>query len=190
MLELLASEYRTYAQDIVVIAVCGAALLWGGAPERIIAASWLIFFELTGLIYKNFIRSEGYQLQGVDAFLATTDFLVLVIWVIVALYANRNYPLWIAGMQLLAMTAHLARGMSEAISPIAYLFLIVAPGWFQLIFLAAGVSRHVMRKRKYGEYRSWRYVRNAVKLDLPGERKKSWSALLSKRKVVAQDEAR
>lgn len=189
MLELLASEYRTYAQDILVLVICGAALFWGGAPERIIAGSWLIFFELTGFIYKRFIQAGGYQLQGVDAFLAANDFLMLVIWVTVALYANRNYPLWIAGMQLLAMTAHLARGMSEAISPFAYVLLIAAPGWFQLIFLGAGLTRHILRKRKYGKYRDWRFVRKTMKLDFPGERPNPLAALMPKHKPAAQDEA-
>lgn len=188
MLELLASEYRLYAQDILVIAVCGAAMVWGGAPERIVAATWLILFELAGFLYAQFFDAEGYQLLGVDWFLASTDFLVLLIWMAVALYANRNYTLWVAGMQVLAMTAHLARGLSEAISPIAYVFLIVAPGWFQLIFLGVGVTRHILRKRKYGEYRDWRIVRKPMTFDLPGERSSSLALFLAKQKQAARDE--
>ncbi|MEL6878681.1 MAG: hypothetical protein AAGL68_11380, partial [Pseudomonadota bacterium] len=132
-----------------------AALIWGSGPERAVAATWLIVFEFFGRLYRLGFET-GYKLSDVDFFLATSDGLAGVVWIAVALSANRNYTLWIAGLQVLAMTAHLARGMAEAISPIAYGTMVVAPGWFQLLFLGIGLSRHVMRKRKYGSYRDWR----------------------------------
>ena len=158
MFEMLASEYRMVIQDVLAFAICGAALIWGGAPERIVAATWLVLFEIAGRLYRGVFGAEGYQLLGVDWFLASTDLLAGAIWLTVAIYANRNYTLWIAAMQLLAMTAHLARGLVEAIAPVAYIFMVVAPGWFQLIFLGLGLTRHILRKRKYGTYRDWRIV--------------------------------
>ncbi len=155
MLELFASEYRAVLQDVLALFVITSALIWGSAPERAVALVWLIFCELA--IWANgFIDTDGYQLNNVDIFLATMDILAGVCWIGIALYANRNYPLWIAGMQVLAMTAHLARGLAETISPVAYITMVVAPGWFQLFFLAIGLSRHVLRKKKYGSYRDWR----------------------------------
>ena len=59
-------------------------------------------------------------------------------------------------MQVLIMAGHLARGMIEAIAPIAYATMVVAPGWIQLLILGAGVTRHILRKRKFGPYREWR----------------------------------
>lgn len=158
MLELLASDYRATAQDFLAYTLCFAALIWGGGPERLIAVTWLVLFELSIELYRNVFGAE-YKLTEVDLFLASTDILAGMIWIAVALYANRNYPLWIAAMQLLAVTAHVARGLVEAISPIAYIAMVIAPGWFQLIFLAIGLTRHVMRKRKYGPYRDWRIPR-------------------------------
>ncbi len=157
MLELLASEYRAITQDILAWSICSAALLWGGGPERAVAVTWLVLFEVTGWIY-NLVLGAGVLLTDVDYFLATIDVLAAAIWITIALYANRNYTLWIAGMQVLAMTAHLARGLAETISPIAYITMVVAPGWFQLIFLAIGLIRHISRKRRFGEYRDWRLV--------------------------------
>jgi hypothetical protein len=100
--------------------------------------------------------AAGYRLNDVDLFLATTDTFAAIIFIAIALFANRNYPLWIAAMQVLAMTAHLARGLAETISPIAYITMVVAPGWFQLLFLALGLLGHILRKRSHGEYRDWR----------------------------------
>ena len=155
MLELIFSEYRPFAQDILTVLVCIGAFVWGGAPERIVAATWLLVFEFPGRIYRAFV-SDGLQLADIDAFLATTDVVAGIVWIAVALYANRNYTLFIAGMQVLAMTAHVARGLADAISPVAYMTMVVAPGWFQLIFLGFGVIFHARRKKKYGEYRDWR----------------------------------
>lgn len=159
MLELLASEYRILAQDILALTLCLLALIWGGGPERAVAATWLIVFELANWIHE-WVLGLGIRLTDVDVFLAAMDAIAGVLWITIALYANRNYTLWIAGMQLLAMTAHLARGLVEAVSPIAYLVMVVAPGWFQLVLLGVGLTRHVLRKRKYGPYRDWRIVPN------------------------------
>lgn len=160
MLELLASEYRIYAQDALALTICGCALVWGGGPERAVAATWLIVFQLGLLVYEEFV-SLGYQLLGIDLWLASSDWLAGLIWIAVALYANRNYTLAIAGLQLLAMIAHLARGLTDLISPVSYVVMYAAPGWFQLMFLAIGLVRHIQRKRRYGTYRDWRVTKPA-----------------------------
>ncbi|AWW75781.1 hypothetical protein CD351_15225 [Erythrobacter sp. KY5] len=159
MLELvLDGDSRGLIQNVLAFFVCGAALIWGAAPERIVAVTWLVFFEAAGWLYER-ATGSGVQLLGVDTFAAATDVVAGIVLVVVALYANRNYPLFIAGMQVLAMTAHLARGMSEIIAPIAYATMVLVPGWFQLLFLAIGVGRHIRRTRIYGDYRSWRLWR-------------------------------
>lgn len=155
MLELLASDYRILAQDILAVTLVVAAFIWGGGPERAVAATWLFVFEIPEWI-NQLVSAEGHQLADVDYFLASLDLLAGVSWIAIALCANRTYPLWIAGMQLLAMTAHVARGLADAISPVAYITMVIAPGWFQLFFLAGGVICHIFRKRKYGAYRDWR----------------------------------
>ncbi|KEO86365.1 hypothetical protein EH30_11025 [Erythrobacter sp. JL475] len=155
MLQLLASEYRMIAQDILAIMLLAAAFIWGGGPERAVAASWFIIFKVSSFVRETFF-TQSLQLMEVDFFLASTDIAAVIAFVWIALYANRNYPLWIAAMQVLAVSAHLARGLVESISPIGYIVMIVAPGWFQLFVLAFGLARHVSRKRKYGPYRDWR----------------------------------
>lgn len=155
MSELFLSDARAYIQDIVAWSVCIAALIWGAGPERAVALVWLVLFELLNTIYG--LMTGGNLLNAeVVPFYAIVDLGALICWVGIALYANRNYTLWIAAMQVLAMTAHLARGLVEAISPVAYVTMVAVPGWFQLLLLAAGLSRHILRKRRFGEYRDWR----------------------------------
>ena len=163
MLDLFASEYRTVLQDILAWSVCLAALYWGSGPERIVAATWLALFEIAAKIYRS-VLSEGYRLHDVDVFLATTDVLAGAIWITVALYANRSYTFWIAGLQLLAVLAHLARGAAEMTSPIGYATMVIAPGWFQLVFLGFGLVLHFRRKKRFGAYRDWRSPQNPTEL--------------------------
>ncbi|MEE4289980.1 MAG: hypothetical protein V2J14_11455 [Erythrobacter sp.] len=155
MLQLLAFEYRSLLQDVLAYSVCLAALIWGAGPERAIAATWLIVFELFTALFRN-VLDLSYQLDSIDAYLALSDTLAGGIWLMIALNANRNYPLFIAALQVLAVSAHLARGLIESISPVAYATMVIAPGWLQLILLGIGVIAHRLRVQRYGEYREWR----------------------------------
>lgn len=158
MTELFALLFRAEAQSIYAWVICGAALIWGGGPERVIAGVWLFLFKFVDEIY-HAVFERAYQLVSVDVAHAAIDSAAAFAWVFVALYANRNYPLFIAAMQLLAVTAHVARGIAEPISPIAYAAMAFAPAYFQLIILTAGLARHIVRKRKHGAYRDWRVPR-------------------------------
>nr|WP_298895007.1 hypothetical protein [uncultured Altererythrobacter sp.] len=160
MLELFASEYRLIAQNVLAFGLIVGAFLWGGGPERAVAATWLIAFEIASRIRRSLVGEV--QLADVDVYLASADLVAGICWIAIALYANRNYTLWIAGLQVLAMSAHVARGIAEAVSPIAYFTMVAAPGWFQLFFLAGGLVAHVRRKRRFGKYRDWRFSRNAA----------------------------
>lgn len=161
MYELLLSDARVYAQVLLAWTVCLAALVWGGGPERAVAATWLIVFELGGRVLSSLLGVR-FQLMSIDLWLVTSDFVAGALLIAVALHANRNYTLWIAAMQLLAMTAHVARGLVESIAPVAYVVMVAAPGWLQLLFLAGGLARHVRRERKFGSYRDWRFSREGM----------------------------
>ena len=155
MIEFLVSESRVLLQAMVAWTVCAAALAWGGGPERVLAITWLIVFELA-LRILPLLLGLRIQLASVDLWFISLDLLACGVMLAVALYANRSYTLWIAAMQLLAVTAHVARGLVESISPVAYALMIAVPGWLQLFALAIGLACHILRKRKYGPYRSWR----------------------------------
>ncbi len=170
MLEFFLSDHRALVQDGIAIVLIVIAFVWGGGPERVFALAWLFLFEITRLAHSPFVQRSP-VFDTIDPFLATVDLVALVIFTLCALYANRNYMLWIAGMQVLAMTAHLARGMVEEISQISYAMMAYMPGWFQLLFFAIGLSRHVMRRRQYGYYRDWRTSGAWPRIVLPPEKK-------------------
>ena len=104
MFELLASDYRFALQDVLTYAICVSALIWGAGPERATVAIWMVLFELPGWFYSA-IWGSSFQFQSIDFFLASSDVLAGILWVWVALYANRNYPLVIAALQQLIVMA-------------------------------------------------------------------------------------
>ena len=164
MLELLFWENRGVLQDALVISIALAAFLWGGGPERAVIAVWLITFELASkVMYFSF--GPQHLLLGMDPISTSQDVLAGLLWIGIALYANRIYTLWIAAFQIWAIMAHVARGIVEGISPIGYATMFILPGWFELIIMAIGLSCHIRRKRKYGPYRDWRIVRKPGNLD-------------------------
>lgn len=148
-------EYRVEAQRIASVLVALAAWRWGGAPERASAFTFLILFILPSTFFEFF---EGGPLifSGGGLLSIGIDTAALAVFMLIALYANRNYALWIAGFQLVAMAAHMVWGMVDAVSPLAFAILVIGPSYFQLLLMTVGLVRHIRRKKRHGEYRDWR----------------------------------
>lgn len=151
----LFNDYRVPAQHITSLLLAGAIWRWGGAPER-----WLIGTFLLTMVVPVYLLSWTTPVRFdtrsfVTAYLLV-DVLAAVIFVGIALNANRNYPLWIAGFQLVALGAHLVNLVTESVSPLAIAILIAGPAYCQLLVLIAGFVRHVRRERRFGPYRDWR----------------------------------
>lgn len=153
--ELLSWDFRVVLQGYVAWTICVAAILFGGGPERAVALVWLTFFEIIPWGFDLFYDRTHF-VDSVDLLFAFVDAIAAGMWIGIALYANRNYTLWIAGMQVLAVCAHVASGIAEPITSIAYNVMAVAPSWIQLFLLAFGLVRHLLRKRSHGAYRDWR----------------------------------
>lgn len=154
MLEWL-NIYRADLQHIASLLLGLAMWRLGGAPERAMALAF------GALVIAPVLAA---RMMGLDAALLANlawlyvlfDSAAAAAFLMIALAANRNYPMWVAGFQLVSMSAHVVRGMVDTVSTLAYVILAVGPSYCQLILLAAGLSRHLWRQRTYGDYRSWR----------------------------------
>jgi nicotinamide riboside transporter PnuC len=162
MLEFF-NTYRGDFQQISSIALALAIWRWGGGPER-----WLIGLFIATMvmpIYLFQIFALGEPATGPNAWLYSAfDLVAAAGFTLVALGANRNYPLWIAGLQLVVVGTHAVKGLVDDISLFAQVILIVGPAYCQLTLILIGFLRHVRRERRFGSYRDWRAAHERLPL--------------------------
>jgi len=157
MLELLDlfNAYRVPAQHLTSILLAVAIVRWGGAPER-----WLIGVFIATMVVPVYIVKwiglNTWELGPSAAAAFLIDLLAATLFTNIALNANRNYPLLIAGFQLVAVGAHIVRSMVDSVSPLAIAVLVIGPSYCQLLVLIGGFARHAVRQRRFGPYREWR----------------------------------
>lgn len=151
----LVVEYRDEAQHIASLLLALAMWKWGGVPDRMLALTFVSLFTLPNMIIGFVSGGALFFIEGGTLY-AAIDILAAFIFVGIALNANRNYTLWIAGFQLVAAVSHAVRFMVDVVTPLAHAMMVIGPSYFQLILMAVGLIRHVRRKKRYGEYRDWR----------------------------------
>jgi hypothetical protein len=158
MLIELFNLYRIEALHIASLVLTLAIWRWGAAPER-----WLIgLFVATMIAPFYFSRWLGISNLPFGPYAwayVGVDLLATIGFVVIALNANRNYPLWVAGFQLVSVGAHAVRGLGDLVSPFAYIILASGPSYCQLLLIGAGFIRHARRERRFGSYRDWRVTR-------------------------------
>lgn len=166
MLEFLL-ENRTEIQRIASVVLALAMWRWGSVPERLIASAFIGIFVVP--LFVAFAILDGSVLFGGGRYLTISiDAVAMVCFIGIALYANRNYTLWIAGFQLVAVAAHLVGGATDVISPIAYAILVIGPSYLQILAMLIGLIDHTRRKKRFGEYRDWRVPINLPFVSSPG----------------------
>lgn len=166
MIELIpASRDQFQVLAMLILALLG---FWKGAgPERGVACV-MLGLEAADRIY-HLIFGNVTNLVSIDYGHAVIDLGAMVALVAIALRANRMYTLWIAALQLIAFNAHLARELTEGMSPIAYVFLFVGPSYFQMLIQGLGLWAHRRRLTRYGPYRAWRSQPGAPPADRRGQ---------------------
>jgi hypothetical protein len=158
MLVELLNLYRIEVLHITSAVLALAIWRWGAAPER-----WLIGLFIVTMIVPYYVApwlgSEPLMFGPYAWAYVGLDLLATIGFMAIALNANRNYPLWVAGFQLVAVGAHAVRGLGDMVSPFAYLLLAAGPSYCQLLLIGAGFIRHARRERRFGTYRDWRVTR-------------------------------
>lgn len=157
----LFNAYRVPAQHLTSLLLAAAIWRWGGSPER-----WLIGIFLATMVLPAYavwwLGLDGFEVGPYATFASLLDIVAAVLFVGVALNANRNYPLWIAGFQLVAVGAHLVQALVDSVSPVAVAILVIGPSYCQLLLLLAGFVSHMLRQRRFGQYREWRVTTPAA----------------------------
>lgn len=153
MPELLWSN-KFLLQHALIAALFIFAMAKGAAPERI-CAGVLLAMPIADQIHHIAVGGSLYY-QEVDVGHLAIDVLVFCALLPVALQANRVYPLWIGGTQIIALTAHVYRMSILEIDRIAYDVMQVMPSYIQLVTMSLGLAFHASRQKRVGSYPSWR----------------------------------
>jgi hypothetical protein len=153
------NTYRALAQHLASLVLLAAAWRWGGAPERWLASSFVLIMVAPVYVLRALVAEVNHPVLGAWLML---DLAAGGVFILIALYANRNYPLWVAGFQLVALGAHLVGQVDLAITQLAMAILVIGPSYGQLLVLIAGFVRHLRRERRFGPYRDWRTARPVI----------------------------
>lgn len=154
ILEFL-NVYRADLQYIASILLGLAMWRWGAGPERGLAIMFSGVMVGPSILFR-LMSGNALIFGNLASVYVAVDVIALAGFVLIGLNANRNYPLWVAGFQMVAVGSHVVRGLVDSVSPIAYAVLAVGPSYCQLVVLLVGLLRHRARLRRFGPYRDWR----------------------------------
>jgi hypothetical protein len=134
-----------------ILCICYAG--WkGGSPERVVS----FLFSLWLLIepFRESIFPAIWDRLDITS-LAVDGFLTLGI-VLVALRANRVWPMFAAGFGLVAMLGHFSRAVELDGMQRAYWAMTEPPYVIISLVLVVGTYLHGRRSAVFGSYRDWR----------------------------------
>lgn len=135
----------------LAIGGCLYAMRCGGGPERIIGATILATVVADPILH----LALSVRFVSVDPTHLIVDVARLGAFTLVALRANRFWPIWLAALQMLALGAHLTREMELSIHPVVY--AVMKAMWsYGIVILLIFVTRHHQRLIASGVTRkSW-----------------------------------
>jgi len=116
----------------------GAAWIWGGRSERIVACLYVAAVLASKLLKSPHVR----EFVGLEAGLFVVDAALLVALIVVATLYGRKWVILVASFQLLSTSAHFARLVKAGMSPLAYSLMESASSYPALILLAVGILTH------------------------------------------------
>ncbi len=133
------THVEVFTAVVVLLAVQAA---WrGGAPERLASLAMLLATGATMLANAG----AALPFRHVEWPLLAIDGVLFAVLVVIAVLANRFWPLWLAGFQCVAVAAHTARGFDPQILPVAYWWIVGKLSYPMLALLCIGIERHHRR---------------------------------------------
>lgn len=137
----------------LVLALAAIHVAWrGGAPERWALAIYAVASALTPLLLSPLAeRFRGPEWSGMLVDLANYGaFLVL------AVVANRFWPLWISAMQGVALATHMLGLFHEKRLNLTYALFAQMWAYPIIALIVIGAERHRRRLARTGSDRSWK----------------------------------
>jgi hypothetical protein len=141
-----------FAFTAAFIACLGYAIYAGGKPERTAMLAQLVAF----LLSLAAISFGSIPVRGLPIGLALVDFALALALSLLAMKANRLWPIVLAGMQVATIFAHFARLMAFPLPAAGYIIFVQFWSWPMLMVTAVGIYKHQSRTRNFGEEPDWK----------------------------------
>lgn len=130
---------------------CSYAWIKGGAPERLGAA----IFALATILSTAVISGPTGRFGSLEVGVLAVDSAMLLALLVLALRAERFWPLWVMGLHLIGTAGHAVKVVDPNVIPKAYAFILAFWSYPMLLLLVAGTWNHQRRLAKYGVDKSW-----------------------------------
>ncbi len=127
-----------------LLALCSAyALARGGAPERASALLQLGAFAADEAVHR-LVDGSAYTALATGSFLV--DLTLLLALLTLASRCTRHWPLWVAGWQLAAIVAHMAKLLDPAMLATGYAIQLQIWAYPMLLATMIGTWRYQTRR--------------------------------------------
>src|SRR5688572_17791747 len=133
---------------LLLVVVAAYAFLRGKSDERLAAAICVVATLATRLV----LSPLASRYSGVETGVLIVDLLTLAGFTVIALRTDRFWPLWVAGLQLTTLVAHMLKAVQVELLPQAY----AAAGrfWVYPIFLIIVVGTWRSHRQTLSEQRT------------------------------------
>ncbi|MEP9404453.1 hypothetical protein [Sphingomonas sp. VNH70] len=142
---------NAYLYLILLALAAGYAWRRGGAPERLVASLIVAAVVASAIALGFSTRVFGSKEVG----LFVVDLVLCVAVVLVALHAERFWPLWLSALLILSVLLQLAIWYAPYYYRAIYLILHALSAYPTLMLLAAGTARHRRRLMQHGLDPAW-----------------------------------
>ena len=143
--------YHVAFFNLMQVVASAYALRLGGAPERLAGIVLMAAAVATHFLYLQ----DAIPYLSIHVGVVAVDLCLLAVLVVLALYADRFWPIWMAALQMLGTIAHLAKAIEPGVVSTAYAVLVVVWSYPMLLILAAATLRHRQRLNDAGSDLDW-----------------------------------
>lgn len=136
---------------ILLVATTAYALTFGGTPERIAAS----LYAAACVLSFGVVSAIPYRFRSVEIGIFAIDLLLFIAFVLLALRANRFWPLWVSALLGLGLLGHLAMMARPQVVAWAYAAILSIWSYPILFLVCVGTAAHRSRLKRNGADPSW-----------------------------------
>jgi hypothetical protein len=135
-----------------LFAACGLyVLLKGGAPEK----AGALVLALGSVLSVAAVSSPSHRFGSVEVGVFLVDVATLIAFLVLALRAERFWPLCVTALQAIGTAGHAAKLLDPGVIRSAYAIVLSLWGYLMLLLIAFGTWNHQKRLARHGVDRSW-----------------------------------